>query len=59
MEWVIVLQAFSGARLTLCNLNPRKIGVPDSRQVAIHAAENADTVKMHTPFVREIKIYAI
>ena len=29
--------------------------IPHQEQVAIHAAENADTVQMHT-FVHEIKI---
>ena len=56
---LLVLPAFSVARLTLRNGNPGKICVHASEQVAIHAAENADTVKMHTLFVREIKIYAI
>ena len=57
--WVIVLPAFSGARLTLRNGNPGKNLRTWSEQVAIHAAENADMVKLHTLFLREIKIYAI
>ena len=48
---IIVLPAFSGACLTLRKGNPGKICVPDSKQVAAHAAENEDTVKIYTLFV--------
>jgi len=43
--------------IQLCNGNPEKMCIPE--EVAIHAAENADMVKLLTMFVGEIKIYAI
>ena len=49
---VIVLPAFFGARLTLRNENPGKICIPDTEQVAIHAVEHADKMKMHILCVR-------
>ena len=57
--WVIVLPAFFGARSNTSQRKSRENLRTWSEQVAIHAAENADTVKMHTLFVREIKIYTI